>query len=429
MSSAPVIPVLTLDEFLTALTHPSALIEGAVVLGCLALAWLFVRVMRGPTVPERSIWYGRRIVDGVLFPLLALGLAYLARRALLGWGVPLAMFKIVLPVLISFASIRLSVRVLTVAFPESRLVRVVERTISWLAWLAVVGWITGVLPEMLTELDDIRWKLGSSEVSVRSLLEGALSVGVVMVITLWISAALETQLLKGATGDQLSLRMAGANLVRTLLTFIGLLLALSSAGIDLSALSVLGGAVGVGLGFGLQKLASNYVSGFVILAERSVRIGDTVQVDGFEGRITKISTRYTVIRALNGREAIVPNELLITQRVENCSLADPKVLVSTVVQVGYGTDLDALFPQIIEAVSSVGRVLADPKPGVQLSNFAADGLELTLTFWILDPENGMGGVRSEVNLAVWRLLNRLGVEIPFPQRVVQLLPGAEPPAA
>ncbi|WP_374431482.1 mechanosensitive ion channel family protein [Ideonella dechloratans] len=429
MSSAPVIPVLTLDEFLTALTHPSALIEGAVVLGCLALAWLFVRVVRGPTVPERSIWYGRRIVDGVLFPLLALGLAYLARRALLGWGVPLAMFKIVLPVLISFASIRLSVRVLTVAFPESRLVRVVERTISWLAWLAVVGWITGVLPEMLTELDDIRWKLGSSEVSVRSLLEGALSVGVVMVITLWISAALETQLLKGATGDQLSLRMAGANLVRTLLTFIGLLLALSSAGIDLSALSVLGGAVGVGLGFGLQKLASNYVSGFVILAERSVRIGDTVQVDGFEGRITKITTRYTVIRALNGREAIVPNELLITQRVENCSLADPKVLVSTVVQVGYGTDLDALFPQLIEAVSSVRRVLADPKPGVQLSNFAADGLELTLTFWIIDPENGMGGVRSEVNLAVWRLLNRLGVEIPFPQRVVQMLPGAEPPAA
>lgn len=429
MSSAPVIPVLTLDEFLSALTHPSALIEGAVVLACLALAWVLVRVVRGPTVPERSIWYGRRIVDGVLFPVLALGLAYLARRALLGWGVPLAMFKIVLPVLISFASIRLSVRVLTVAFPGSRLMRVVERTISWLAWLAVVGWITGVLPEILNELDDIRWKLGNSVVSVRSLLEGALSVGVVMVITLWISAALETQLLKGATGDQLSLRMAGANLIRTLLTFIGLLLAMSSAGIDLSALSVLGGAVGVGLGFGLQKLASNYVSGFVILAERSVRIGDTVRVDNFEGTISRITTRYTVIRALNGREAIVPNELLITQRVENSSLADPKVLVSTVVQVGYGTDLDALFPQLIDAVSSVRRVLEDPKPGVQLSNFAADGLELTITFWIIDPENGQGGVRSEVNLAIWRLLNRLGVEIPFPQRVVQMLPAAEPPSA
>lgn len=430
MTQAPVIPVLTLDEFLSALTHPSALIESGVVLVCLALAWLVVRVLRGPASPERSIWYGRRIVDGVLFPMLALGLAYLARRLLLGWGVPLAMFKIVLPVLMSFASIRLSVRVLTVAFPESRVVRLVERTISWLAWLAVVGWITGVLPEILNELDDIRWKLGNSVVSVRSLLEGALSVGVVMVITLWISAALENQLLKGATGDQLSLRMVGANLVRTLLTFVGLLLALSSAGIDLSALSVLGGAVGVGVGFGLQRLASNYVSGFVILAERSVRIGDTVLVDGFEGRITKITTRYTVIRALNGREAIVPNELLITQRVENCSLADPKVLVSTVVQVGYGSDLDALFPQIIEAVKSVPRVLQDPKPGVLLSNFAADGLELTITFWIIDPENGQGGVRSEVNLAVWRLLNRLGVEIPFPQRVVQLLPAsATPPAA
>lgn len=412
------IPALTLDEFLAALRHPSAWMEISVVAACLALAWTVVRLLRGRDAPPRSVWFGRRIFDGVLFPVLALLLAYGARRVMMTQGLPLALFKIVIPVLTSFAVIRLSVRVLGEAFPSAPLVRVAERTISWLAWLAVVGWITGVLPEVLDELDQVHWKLGSSEVSIRTLLEGLLSAGLTLVLTLWVSAALEARLLKGATGEQLSLRKAGANALRALLTFIGLLLALSAVGIDLTALSVLGGAVGVGLGFGLQKLASNYVSGFVILAERSLRIGDMVRVDDFEGRITDIATRFTVIRALNGREAIVPNELLITQRVENLSLADPRVLLTTTVQVAYGTDLDALMPRLSDEVSRVARVVADPKPAVQLTSFGADGLDLLVAFWIVDPENGNGSVRSEVNLAIWRFLQREGIEIPFPQRVV-----------
>jgi small-conductance mechanosensitive channel len=389
-----------------------------VALSCLGMSWVLVRLMRGAQAPERSIWFGRKIVDGVLFPVLALVLAYAAKRLLIAFAVPVAVFKIVLPVLISFAIIRLSVRVLHAAFPESKLVKVAERTISWIAWLAMVAWITGVLPLLLEELDQIHWKLGGSNVSMRTLLEGALSAGFVLVLALWVSAAVEDRLLRGATGEQLSLRKVAANAVRAVLVFLGLLLALSAVGIDLTALSVLGGAIGVGLGFGLQKLAANYVSGFVILAERSLRIGDMVKVDNFEGRITDIATRYTVIRALNGREAIVPNEMLITQRVENSSLADPRVLVSTMVQVGYGTDLDICMPALIAVVAGVPRVMADPGPVVQLSNFAADGLELTINFWILDPENGQGGVRSDVNLAIWKYLQAQGIEVPYPQRVV-----------
>jgi small-conductance mechanosensitive channel len=175
----------------------------------------------------------------------------------------------------------------------------------------------------------------------------------------------------------------------------------------------------VGIGFGLQKLAANYVSGFVILAERSLRIGDTVRVDDFEGRITDIHTRYTVIRALNGRESIVPNEQLITQRVENASLSDPRIVLRTTVQVAYGTDLDALMPVLRAAVVQVPRVLSDPMPGVLLNSFAADGLELAVMFWISDPQNGEGNVRSDVNLAILRTLNAAGVEIPYPQRVVR----------
>ena len=128
-------------------------------------------------------------------------------------------------------------------------------------------------------------------------------------------------------------------------------------------------------------------------------------------------------RQLNGRESIVPNEMMITQRIENSSLADPKVAISSVVQVAYGTDLGVLMPRMLQVVSQVPRVIAEPGPSVLLSNFAADGLELTVAFWIQDPEKGQLGPRSEVNLALLKLFNEMGVEIPFPQRVVRQLPG------
>ncbi|MEO5696045.1 MAG: mechanosensitive ion channel domain-containing protein, partial [Burkholderiaceae bacterium] len=354
--------------------------------------------------------------DGVLFPILALVLAWTAQHALHA-SAHAAVFKLALPVMVSLVVIRLSVRVLGVTCPDARWVRILERSISWLAWIGVVLWVTGVLPVMLEAMGEVQWNVGDSRMSLRTVVEGALTAGLVMVLALWVSAAIEKQLLRGS-GNSLSLRKMAANLVRAALLFVGLLLALSAVGIDLTALSVVGGAIGVGVGLGLQKIAANYVSGFVVLAERSLRIGDTVKVDGFEGRITDIRTRYTVIRALNGRESIVPNEMLITQRVENSSLADPKVSLSSSVQVAYGTDVRALKREIEELVGTVPRVLADPAPAVQLAEFAADGIVLRILYWIEDPHNGQGNLHSDVNLAVLELLNAKGVEIPFPQRVL-----------
>ncbi len=410
-----------LNDLLAALTQAGALTELATLAGCLVLAWALVRLVRGRDAHEGSIWFGNRIFDGVLFPVLALALAFAAEVALGGYVKP-AVFRVALPMLVSLVVIRLSVRVLGVTFPGARWVRVLERSISWLAWIGVVLWVTGVLPVAMDALDDVHWKVGATRVSLRNVIEGTLSAGLVMVLALWVSAAVERRLLRRGSGGTLSLRKMAASLVRAALLFIGLLLALSAVGIDLTALSVLGGAIGVGLGFGLQKIAANYISGFVVLAERALRIGDMVRVDGFEGRITDIRTRYTVIRALNGRESIVPNEMLITQRIENSSLADPRIAVSSTVQVAYGTDLRALVPQLKAAIARVPRVLASPAPGVELAEFAADGMTLHIGFWIGDAENGQSNVRSDVNLAVLDLLNAQGVEIPFPQRVVHARP-------
>ena len=429
--SVPLMPAVDLNAWLAALMRPSVLVELAVLAACLAAAWLAVRIARAALDPAQrptSVWFGARIVDGVLFPVVALLFALAARMALAS-TVAIALLHLVVPILASLVVIRIAVRVLRVAFPASRAVRVLERTLSWLVWGVLVLWLSGLLPLVLRELDDIHWKVGGVDVSVRSLLEGALSAATVLVVMLWVSAAIEARLLAGAT-DNLSVRKIAANATRAMLLLVGVLLALSAAGIPLGALSVLGGALGVGLGFGLQKLAANYVSGFVILAERSLRIGDMVKVDGFEGRVTDIKTRYTVIRALNGRESIVPNELLITQRVENSSLADPKVSLHTTIQVAYGTDLDTLLPRLTSATLAVPRVIADPAPAVFLADFGADGLNLQVAFWIADPENGQANVRSDVNLALLRTLNVLGVSIPFPQRVLhQSLPASTPGTA
>jgi small-conductance mechanosensitive channel len=419
----------SLQQALAELTPQAALVELAMLTASLAVAYGLVWLLRGARPQEggRSIWYGARLYDGVLFPLAALLVGVIAR-----WGLnevlPVGLLRLAVPILTSLVVIRLSVQVLRTAFPSSLLVRRLERTVSWMVWGGLVLWLTGALPFLLEEMEGVQWRIGGASVSLLMMLQGALSAGAVLLLVLWLSATLEAQLLKGAAGTSISARKMAANATRAMLLLIGILVALTAVGIPISALSVLGGAIGVGIGLGLQKLASNYVSGFVVLAERSLRIGDLVRVDNFEGHITDIKTRYTVIRALSGRESIVPNEMLITQRVENLSLADRNVLVSTVVQVAYGTDLDVLMPELMAVARAVPRVLSDPGPGVQLSAFASDGLELTLSFWISDPENGQGNVRSAVNLAVLRALNERGIEIPFPQRVFHTLPSPAPPA-
>ncbi|MEY4139122.1 MAG: hypothetical protein RLZZ371_1304 [Pseudomonadota bacterium] len=413
-------PAITdLQDWLSALSQTSVLIELSALVACGLLAWLLARLVSRAFVERdlNSIMFGRRIVDGVLFPALWLCLAYAARK-LLAYTMPLALFKLAIPVLLSLLVIRLGVKVLQAAFNNTPAIRLLERSISWIAWLAMVLWVSGLLPLVMDELDQISWNVGGAHLSVRKIIEGTLTAGLVLIFSLWISSAIEAKLLRSAKGGELSLRKAFSNAARALLMFVGLLLALSAVGIDLTALSVLGGAIGVGIGFGLQKLAANYVSGFVILAERSMRIGDSVQVDNFSGVITQINARYTVIRSLSGRESIVPNEMLITSRVENLSLADPKVWQSTQVSVAYDSDVALVTRLLLQAAAAQARVLADPAPSVVLLAFGADGLEFRLGYWISDPENGSDNLRSLVNLEILRLLREHQIEIPYPQRVV-----------
>lgn len=422
-------PIDDFEGWLAAFSQPSVALELATLVGCVLLAWALVRALRQAVGrDERSVFFGRKDVDGVLFPLLLLCLGFGA-RAVLDRYINVAVLDVAVPVLLALVAIRTGVKVLQIAFSQARWVRALEQTISWLAWLAMVLWVSGVLPALLNALDQISWKVGNSHLSVRNIIEGLLTAGVVLIITLWMSAGIEARLLRSATGGELSLRKALSNATRALLLFVGLMVALSAVGIDLTALSVLGGALGVGIGFGLQKVAASYVSGFVILTERNLRIGDFVKVENFEGVITEINARYTVVRAQTGRESIVPNEMLISTRVENLSLADAVVVQTTQVVVAFDSNAEVVIDLLLQAALAQPRVLKDPAPSVQLSQFAADGLEFTLVYWINDLQKGQGNLRSDVNLAVLQALRRHGIAIPTPApaRVGQSQAAANPP--
>ena len=416
-------PIDDFEGWLAAFSQPTVALELATLVGCVLLAWALVRALRQAVGrAERSIWFGRKDIDGVLFPLLLLCLGFGA-RAVLDRYINIAVLDVAVPVLLALVAIRTGVKVLQIAFSQARWVRALEQTISWLAWLAMVLWVSGVLPALLNALDQISWKVGNSHLSVRNIIEGLLTAGVVLIITLWMSAGIEARLLRSATGGELSLRKALSNATRALLLFVGLIVALSAVGIDLTALSVLGGALGVGIGLGLQKLAASYVSGFVILTERNLRIGDFVKVENFEGVITEINARYTVVRGPTGRESIVPNEMLLSTRVENLSLADAVVAQTTQVLVAFDSDADKVMDLLKSAALAQARVLKDPAPSVQLSQFGAEGLEFTLVYWINDLHNGQGNLRSDVNLAVLQALreHRIVIAVPAPR--------ASPPTA
>jgi small-conductance mechanosensitive channel len=256
--------------------------------------------------------------------------------------------------------------------------------------------------------------------SLLTILQGLMSVGATLVLALWAGALLEERLMQ-VDSIHSSLRTVLSRTVRASLILIAILLSLSLVGIDLTVLSVFGGALGVGLGLGLQKIVSSYVSGFVILLERSMAVGDMVAVDKYYGRVTQINTRYTVLRSLDGIETVIPNEMLVAGAVQNYSLSDRRIRVATQVTVGYETDIEALLPLLSQAMEKMNRVLPDPAPVATLTRFGADGLELEIGLWISDPENGRGNLLSDMNREIWRTLQERKISVPFPQRELRVV--------
>jgi len=332
--------------------------------------------------------------------------------------------NLALPIFSSLAVIRFGFYLLRRVFARGGVVgegmQNFEKAFQLVVWLAFVLYITGFYVDIFDFLDDTLIPLGKHKVSIATILQAAVSVVVLLLLAMWAGAALEERLMNLHTMHS-NLRVVFARMGRAVLILVAVLVSLSLVGIDLTVLSVFGGALGVGLGLGLQKIASNYVSGFIILLDRSLTIGNVITVDKYSGQVTQINTRYTVLQGTDGVESIVPNEMLVSGAVQNSSLTNPAVVIITRVTVGYESDVDFVLKLMEDAALSIPRVMKDKPPSGMLQAFGADGLELALAFWIQDPENGRGGVTSDVNRAIWKSLKENGISVPFPQREIRVL--------
>jgi small-conductance mechanosensitive channel len=398
----------------------------------IGLGWLLARAVRGAVAarePERgassAVRLGLDSFARVLAPLCVLGFVVLSRVVLGQWQkVPL--LRVAIPVVASLAAIRFVFYLLRRIFARGReasaVLVFVERVFALLVWLAVALYITGMWVEVVDFMDRTHLPLGGKHdpITLMMVLQALISVAVTLLLALWAGAALETRLM-GMDGLHTSLRVVFARLGRAVLIVVAVLMSLRLVGIDLTVLSVFSGALGVGLGLGLQKIASNYVSGFVILLERSLSIGDLITVDKYHGKVTQINTRYTVLDGLDGVEAVIPNEMLVSGAVQNHTLNNSALRLSVQLTVAFDADVEALLPALERCAAGVTRVVAQPAPFATLARIGPDGFALDLGFWIMDPENGRGNVVSEVNRAVWRLLREQGVALPSPLHRVRLL--------
>lgn len=357
-----------------------------------------------------------RSVQRIVFPLSILLVALVGREILQYQqvAVPL-LLRLAVPLMMSLATIRLAVYMLRQALQPGPVVKAWEHLISTSIWILVALHLLGWLPKVVSVLDAFGYSFGSVRVSLLTVLELLLVIGVLMVLAAWLSKTFEAALSRSSYLSS-GVKIGLSKTIKLVLYTLAGLLSLNAVGIDLSALAIFGGALGVGLGFGLQRIASNFISGFILVFDRSIRPGDVISINEKFGWVQELRARYVVVRDRDGVETLIPNENLITTEVINWSYSDEQVRIKLPVQISYADDPEAAMEVLTQAAQTSQRVLQDPTPAARLMGFGDSGIDLELRVWISDPQLGVNNVRSELNIAIWKGFKAAGITIPYPQQ-------------
>jgi small-conductance mechanosensitive channel len=418
-----------LQDLLEDVSNPRILWQALALVGAILLGLLLAHFIRRNWLHEYDSQNAiRRLgVEGfgrVLAPLLIAALIWGAKIALQRHQ-SVHLLRVALPLFTSMALIRIVFYLLRRVFarhgPVGSALKTFEKILALVVWAGVALYLTGMWPDIIEFLDSkvLPIGVGKHKATLLDILQGLISIVVLMMLALWAGAALEERLM-GLEGLHTSSRVVLARMGRALLILVSVLVSLNLVGLDLTVLSVFGGALGVGLGLGMQRIASNYVSGFIILLERSLSIGDPITVDKYSGRVARIDTRTTVLQALDGTQTLLPNEMLITGVVLNQAGTNKAVRLNTRVTVAYDSDLNEVMDLLLRQADGVERVIADPAPAVQLNAFGPAGYELELGFSIVDPEKGTGSVISAVNKNIYALVHSGAIRLGLPPQIPHL---------
>ena len=423
-------PLQVISEVLTTLQVPENALQVALIVAALALGWWAAKYVRAritvapdpDNIPDRL-----RELHYVGAPQ-SLVLAVLATfdGLMHAFGLQADMVDVAVQLIGLLLLIRVTVYVVRVSLGARTRLKGWGVPITAVIWvftaLHVLGWGDAVIGA----LDSIGLNAGKTRISVWSVLKLLVTVSFFVIAAMWVSRWLERRVL-GLDALAPTMRIGIAKFMQAFLVGLSVLVGLNAAGLDLTTLNVLTGAIGIGLGFGLQSIAANFVSGFVLLMDRSIKPGDVISFTGTTGTATEgfgwveaLRGRYVVVRDRDGVASLVPNQNLINNSVINWSYTDPRVRLKLPVRVSYKSDPELAMRLMLEATVGHRRIISDPAPVARLMGFGDHGIELELRFWIPDPQEGVNNVRSDVNRAIWRLFKEHGVVIPIAQREVRL---------
>lgn len=395
----------------------ATLIQLAILAAGLVVAYFLSRpiLKKIDKAESSSKWLANPVIHAIshdlLLPLLWLLIHGIAILVLHGMGIRAQLLTVTATLLAAWVAIRFF----------STFVRnnSLSRFIAMVAWVIAAMSIVGWLEPTIEFLDGLAFNLGELRVSVLTIIKGLITLGFLLWVAVAISNMTERQM-RNLTGLTPSLQVLFSKLIKILLITFAILIGVSSVGIDITALAVFSGAVGVGIGFGLQKIVSNFISGVILLLDRSIKPGDVIEVDDTYGWINKLSGRHVSVITRDGKEHLIPNEDLITQKVINWSYSNKAVRIRVPISISYNADLHLARKIILEAAGKVPRVLANPAPVCLLWGFGDNSVDLELRVWIEDPANGVANIRSQILLEVWDGFHANAIQIPFPQRDVHL---------
>jgi small-conductance mechanosensitive channel len=412
------------------LLEPANLVQVVIVAGMITLAWSIWRLLR----PRLSVdeapdsWESRlREAAWVISPY-AVALLLLAMAAGLLHALHVQAHLVDLAVQLTglLLLVRLGVYLLRVSLGTRARIKGWGTPISVVVWVFLSLHVMGWGEDVIAVLDSIGINTGKTRISVWSIATLIVTIGLFVLAAVWISRWFEKRLAR-MQGIAPNMRIGLAKFTQAFLVGLSVLVGLNASGLDMTSLNVLSGAVGIGLGFGLQSIAANFVSGFVLLMDRSIKPGDVISFTGTTGTSTEgfgwvqqLRGRYVVVRDRDGVETLVPNQNLITNSVINWSYTDPRVRIKLPVRISYQDDPEVALQILVRSADDHRRVLREPAPVARLMGFGDHGIELELRFWITDPQEGVNNVRSDVNRAIWREFQKAGITIPTAQRYVRL---------
>jgi len=422
-----------LDRLLTRET----LTEIAAAAAAFGLAWLLGRVIQDMALrrePGVVPGFRQRLVEGAVrtSPFVIAVLLIFIVRSILDWvGMSTDFVGLMLKLMAALAFIRIAVFLLRLSLGPGTWVRTWENKLTLIIWLLVAINILGWLDPVVGWLDGVRFGAKDRAISAWSILKSLFIVTLFVLAGTWIARWFERRMMNMQT-IAASTRIGISKFTHAFLVAFSILVGLSASGLDLTTLTIFTGAIGIGLGFGLQAIASNFVSGFVLLMDRSIKPGDVISFTGMGGTSTEgfgwvqeLRGRYVVVRDRDGVETLVPNQNLITNSVINWSYTDPKVRLKLPVRISYRDDPELALRVLLDAAEGQRRILREPAPVSRLMAFTDYGMDLELRFWIADPQEGVNNVRSEVNRAIWRLFQENGITIPVAQREVRFRTGED----